>query len=329
MRLRIPLIIFVCSLFFSSSKLIAQEKNHGYLKFDMNVESALLVVDFDYNNRQNIANGDSVLLLSGTHIIDVSVADRGALSYRLLVHPDSTRTITFRFSDNKTNIGTLRRNYAAQDQFNANVFIITDEESEVYYEGNYLGTGIAPFDAPFKKQKVTVRHPDLGSKSFTIEARDFSKVYELYRKPDRATSNFLSFIPGASQYYKHQHLKAGALFAGSSILLIASSKSSKIYKREKNHFNDLLQQYNNTTDEEEAFRLGNLTENQQDVVTKADNRRRFLIGASVLVYAFNIYDALTSKPASGFKEDLPLDIYLSRELGLAGEYNSATLRVSF
>lgn len=106
-------------------------------------------------------------------------------------------------------------------------------------------------------------------------------------------------------------------------------KKKQQYNSELNTFNDLKEQYNNTNNEQTALELGDQIERQQSVVKKQDNQRIALFSLTAIIYAFNIYDALTSKPEGGYRSNTDIDFYLTNEVAGNNRYTTLSLRYDF
>lgn len=304
----------------------------GYLKFEFNTDSAHLVLDNDVVGLVKIASGDSINLLVGTHIVELYTPfDKEYLSFPY-IKQDTTITISHEFRTDNLTLRTVRNNFATADYLNANIIIITDENTNIIYEGNSVGFGFSSLNLPFGNHEIMIKNPDYGTSKIRITpnpARPLS-VFLAYKKPDKLVSRTLSFLPGTSQMYKKQILKGSLLSVSTATLLIGSIKSSKNYNNELSEFNKLKQEYNQAFTEQEALRLGDLVTKKQKLVTKYDNRRRFFIGSLILVYAYNIYDAFASHPNGGYRtKQKPLEFYLSSKNSQLGVVNSGTFKINF
>ena len=317
---------FSILIIWAHSNLLAQET--GFLKFELNIDSVVVVIDRDILTQQTVAAGDSIELVTGTHVLEVYPPfDVKTTTYRL-VYKDSTRVISYTFKTNDLSKDALNGNLASQKYFGTNFMLVVDHDSEVYLGRELLGTEFITFDSPFQNLELTVTNPDFGSKNVKFPLSPGLSIYQHYRRPSEAVTKMLTVFPGLSQIYKRQYLKGIGLTALNVGLLSATIKKTQEYRDEEQVFFSLRDQYNNAVDEEQAFVLGNLTENQQDVVTKLDNQRRILLGSTLIVYAFNIFDAFRSDPKGGYRKPKKLEFYLSQEYGVAGVINNANLKVN-
>ena len=67
-------------------------------------------------------------------------------------------------------------------------------------------------------------------------------------------------------------------------------------------FNDLVELYKKTKNEQKAFELGNQIELLQDEVKHLDSKKNLFLGTTLCLYALNIVDAFRSKPKGGFRK---------------------------
>lgn len=319
--------MFFVHFFYGWTSALAQET--GFLKFELNIDSVVVVIDRDILTQQTVAAGDSIELVTGTHVLEVYPPfDVKTTTYRL-VYKDSTRVLKYMFKTSNLSKDALHGNLASEKYFGTNFMILVDHDSEVYLGRELLGTEFVAFNSPFRNLELTVKNPDFGSKNIKLSLSPGLSIYEHYRRPSEIAAKMLSVFPGVSQLYKKQYMKGIGLTALNLGLLSATIKKTQEYNDEEQVFFSLRDQYNNAVDEEQAFILGNLTENQQDVVTKLDNQRRILLGSTLLVYAFNVFDAFRSNPKGGYRKPKKLEFYLSQEYGVAGVTNNANLKLNF
>lgn len=303
----------------------------GHIKFKFNTDSAFVVIGNDLFSAEKVASGDSLELASGTRLIKLFTPFAKSGTQYLPVYADSTITYTFNFMHSRISPETLSENIAARHHFNANVMVLTDEDSEIYYKGAYKGTGFAAFNAPEELGHVELKNPDFGSykRSLSVKERQINFV-EKYNRPQKFYSRIYAFFPGGSQAYKRQHLKAAALGIGTAGLITLAALRNAKYHNELDVFYEYKTEYENAKTEEKALQLGDLTESQHDLVNKIDNQRKFLLISGLLVYAYNIYDGITSKPKGGYaKQDKDLEFYLSQQQ-ISGQYSpTGTIRLNF
>lgn len=310
---------------------ITYGQNTGYLKFEFNTDSAYVLPNNNLLDAVKLASGDSLELKKGIRLISLQTHFDKSKSLYLQVFSDSTVTYSYSFKDKSFSPVTIIDNIAAKNYYNANVFVLTDEDSKIFYNGEYQGTGFAKFNTFGNIGDLEIKNPDFGHTKRRLNVPE-QKVRFVRNdlRPIETVSKVFSIFPGASQLYKRQHLKAALLgFSTVGLFTYAGVKSSN-YHKELDVFYKYQEDYNEAITEQEALRLGDLTESQRHKVQRLDNQRKYSMIAGLMIYGYNIYDAFKSKPAGGYaKNDKSLEFYLSQEQ-VSGIINSAgTLRYNF
>lgn len=307
--------------------------NSTYLRVTSNTDSLYLRIDDRYNKVKRIANGDSLLIKPGFRKIYVSHQHSKEWSTTKHFRAQSTTVINKEFDLNQATVSSLNNNIATKPYYDSNFLVVSDEDSKIRINGIEVDYGAAKLNLETGPVFIEIENHFTGTSRFYGEVRnlagDKAVVVNAYTKPIYGVSAFLSILPGTSQLYKQQKSKA-ALLSGSFALFGALSISrNNVYKAELDEFNTLLELYNRTTNEEEAFVLGNQLERQQSITKKRDNQRLVLFGITGAIYAFNIYDALSSKPSGGYRKNTDLDFYLGSELIDNRNYSTLTLKYDF
>lgn len=328
MKRTLKIVLLIPAIMLMSLTSSAQDT--GYLKITFEADSAFLMVDFNKSEARYISSGDSILLITGTHNIDLSHPFRGQTRGNYFTFPDSVRTINLRLPKYGITYSGLYRNRAAYNRFESNTFITTDIDTDIYFEGNYLGTGSVLTHLPVGSNSIEFRHPSFGKKKAEIKVRDEFRVTQFPILPSKQNASLFSVIPGAAQFYKRNYLRS-AIFLGVTLALTSQYLDSRsTYDTELAHFNELVETYNNAQNEEQALLLGNLAEQQEQVTKDAQNKYRSFGFAALFTYALNVADAILIKPKGGWQEKYPIEFYLSRHVDIPEEYTAtATMRVNF
>ncbi|MEQ8523400.1 DUF5683 domain-containing protein [Gracilimonas sp.] len=313
-----------------STTLYAQNKT-GFIKFEFNTDSAYVIPGNDLFEAVKLASGDSLKFTEGTRLLSFQTYFDKSKTQFIKVIGDSTVIYSHTFEKNGLSIAALSDNIAARDYYNANAMILTDEDSEIFFEGNYVGTGFAKFNTFGNIGKLTIKNPDFGISESRLNIPEQKLIFITDKlRPSKSAARFFSVFPGASQFYKRQHVKALLLGASAVTIFAAAALKSANYKEELSLFKEYQNNYENAETEQIALRFGDLAESQQSKVKKLDNQRRGLLLAGILIYGYNIYDAFTSKPAGGYlKKKRDFQFYLS-ELPISGNIGAAgTLKYNF
>ena len=330
--LELKLIRLLPFLLFVGFQMIPNSSNAqetGFFKFEFEADSAYLVFDYKGDEAVRIAPGDSIELLQGSHVIEISHPFKGNRKVFQFIYADSTRAIKIPLQKNGITFQGLHNNFAAYKAFESNAFLMTDSETEIYFRGSYLGTGSVLTSLPTGKHEFTLKHPEFGSKKANFTLGRTLRLKNMQILPSQNVSNIYSVLPGGSQFYKRQYVKGTVFTLGTVLLASQYISKRKTYNDELDYFNDLVERYNVATDEELALQLGNLAEAQQKVVEKTENQYLMLGASTILFYALNIADAWLTKPKGGWMEDIPVQVYLSQHVDIPDEYTTATVRVNF
>lgn len=313
-------------LFFGTYSIGLKAQNthgYGFLKFNLNVDSATLVANNNYYELRKIANGDSIRLFAGKNLINLSVPFDEKKEVYIPIYADSTAILSHIFKDSNLTPGAMNGNVAARYYYDANVMILTDDESEIFLDDTLMGTGFVQFIMEKKNAQVTIKNPDFGKKRFPLKIRGSRVNFrEFYRRPKKSNARFLAYFPGASQLYKRQYLKSGAFLVASYIFVKRTFDNFVEHSNEMDVFNNYTSRYEKADTPEDALLWGDLAEAQSDKIKQLDSRRKKLLLSSLIIYGLNILDAYKSHPKGGYREDQkPLEFYLS--------INTGTIRYNF
>lgn len=309
------------------------DKHSSYLKVNTNVDSLYISMLNKTRTTYKIANGDSLKIQPGVRVITLAHKKAEEIQYRRHFKDSTTIVLDHDFELSDPTVYTLTDNIATQPEYNSNLIVVSDEDSEIIINGEYYGFGATKVNMRTGPYEITIRNQYTGEHTQTgiilNNESDNAIVVDGYTKPVLGFARLLSVIPGTSQIYKRQKMK-GYLLSSSFLLsgYFAIQKKQQ-YNSEFNIFNDLKEQYNNATNEQVALELGDQIERQQSVVKNQDNQRIALFSLTAIIYAFNIYDALTSKPEGGYRSNTDIDFYLNNEVVGNNRYTTLSMRYVF
>ncbi len=326
-RVRTCLFIFLATLFIRPF-IFAQEI--GFVKFDLNVDSVSIIINNDFNGVRTISTEDSISLGKGLNLVNLSVPFDRFYEVYVQIIPGKTKVVSHEFSEKIPSKYILERNYAAARYYNVNAFIITDSDSKITVGNSTLGVGFAKFTQKIGLYSILIENEDFGTSSINYLNNDryYITLFEKYTRPEKPTAQFLSIIPGGSQFYKKQIGKSALFFSGTTVFFGVGISANNSYKKELQTFNELKEQYNNTENESLAFELGNQVEKQQKEVRRKDNMRRAFFGLGILSYSLNIFDAFKSTPDGGYRKEQPIEFYLTNNQETLGSA-SVSMRYNF
>lgn len=293
--------------------LMAQNQEFGYLKFDLNVDSAVVIINNEYFEPYKISSGDSIKLNAGRNLVNISYAFDAMYEQYIDILPNQTLVIKQKFGT-YISAQSINANSAAYYHYNADLIVLTDYDSEIYVNGEYAGTAFAKLliDAP--RAIITIKNPLYGTKQHNVNMRHSRvNVLERYNRPTAGNALKLSAIPGAAQFYKKDYLKSG-LFALSTFAVAKVVWDLSInYDDEYRMFKGFEHRYREAQTETDAVYWADLANRQLDTVQRIGNLRTALIGVGILIYAYNIFDAIKTEPRGGFQKRNSLNVYLSSE----------------
>jgi len=307
-----------------ASYLLAQDSAFVHLTF--NAETAYLVVDNDFEEILEIKTDTTIPVLAGTRYISLGIPNDQVQRFYLQIPKDSTVTREVIFPGFKISSATFNNNFASAQYYQANMMILSEPDTEIFYTDSLMGTGFAIINS--EDRFPTFRLVDNLGRVKNVEAAQTGQftVIEKYVRPEKYASRTMSFIPGASQFYKRQPLKGSAFILGTlgftSLYIIENSA----YKDEEIDYFNGLDEYRITENEETALILGDQLERQANTLNQMDNRRRLYLSLALLTYAANIYDAFTSTPRGGFSDPKPFDFYIQGTTVGGSPVSTATLK---
>jgi len=305
----ILIILFACCLLICQERSFSQDLNpenpSGYLRINVtDLDSVYVVINDNFNAVFNIASGDTLTLATGTTKVRIIKKYYQDLVTTVKIQEGEIRrlgTQLMPLSGREIEKQSLRSSYARLF-WEANNFILSDPETDLFVNGEYVGTHFAKIDT-VGTFDVTGIHSSGATftKTFMANAESPFHFHQKHVKPSRATSWSMSILPGGSQFYKKQTLKG---FAFTALTLggaaLAYSYESR-YQESFEEFGMLNNMYRSTDNPYDAIQLGFEAEKAYNrSVSLSKTRNRILYGTA-LVYFINIVDGFMA-PAIGFRE---------------------------
>ncbi|MCP9290476.1 PEGA domain-containing protein [Gracilimonas sediminicola] len=256
------------------------------------------MVDKKFENPHLIKRGDSVRINPGKSHITVVWRTINDHSFTINAKPGETvgRQIVHTFppypkTSYKAIIGE------------PNLTIITDPNSSIYFDGEYVGEHIAKVVALTGKHKLVIKHPEFGSLTKRIDTKIYEQTHiERYNKSPSDLSFATQLLPGAAYVSKKQNYRAGVtygLLAGLSIQLF---RQQKAYTNKKNEFSNWKQLYNRSQTTEELIEYREKAEKAQRNLDKISEKfNAYLLGLGA-VYIISTLDGIR-KPRQGYKHN--------------------------
>ncbi len=277
--------------------MLLQPQDSASVRFQLRVPQAMLMVDEDTASVRRITSRDTLTFRTGSYrfrIIHPSYLDR-VLDVDLSAVQDTVIRIGFP--------GQTIGEYAGFTSWyplrnGHNVYVETDDETEIWLDGESLGVGHVWYNLPIDSLSHTLRlvHKDfrVTEHPFTFHPRRSMHVVD-YLLPDRRVSQALSLLPGGTQFYERDKRK-GAVFAGVVTGGILSGMYlTDRYKRKNNEYLFTRERYRNAG-EAEAEALGNKTDNLRSQAAILGLLRDVSFGAAAVMYVGSVVDALIPHP---------------------------------
>jgi len=282
---------------------INPENSFGYLKVEVrDLDSVYVAINDNFDSVLKIASGDTLSLMPGTAKVRIIKEYYLDVVRAFEIKEGEIRSIVTQLLPVRGSKPLSRRSSYPRLFWAANNFILSDPDTDLFVNGKYVGSHYARIDTvgKFEVQGVHTSGAEF-TKTFNSEAGTPFHFHQKHLKPSRSNARLLSFLPGGSQLYKKQNLKAvsfsAAIIAGAAL---ASSYEFQ-YQNSISEFNELNTKYKSANNAEEAFRLGSEAEVAHDrSVRLSKNRNRVLYGVGV-VYLVNIVDGFIA-PAIGYRD---------------------------
>ncbi len=319
--------------YYNRDKIEEIDYKNTYLKVVTNTDS-LYVRSTDYENSiRRIASGDSILYKPGNRMISISHPFAEEFKTREVIEEGKTTVIEHRFRLREPSTVTLSDNLATRPHYGSNLIIVSDDDSEININGEYLGLGAVKLNYRTGPVDVLINNPSTGKQSYSGNITNLPAekaiVINAYTKPVKSLSQVLGILPGLSQWYKRQRLKSALISGGFLALGGITMERNAQYNREISEFNRIKRLYNRADTEERALEFGMQLENQHSITKRVDNQRIVFLGLTSIVYMYNLYDALFNEPKSGFRKKTDIGFYFQQNSISDQPFTSMTLKYAF
>lgn len=286
----------------SDSTSIDESDKFGYLQLSVtDQDSFYVVINNRFDEAMEIASGDSIELEAGR--IHFRIVKRYYMDVQRFVTIEANKTkkvgtnlIQVRGDDNRGRRSSYPRLF-----WEGNNFVLSDPNTDLYIDGEYTGTQYVVVDTT-REFEIRGVHPSGKefSASFMPDGGVSFNLHQRYVKPSRSKARALSMLPGGSQFYKGQRLRAIAVsLATLGGAALAYSYETR-YQDSMDTYNRLNIKYKSSRNPEEAYVLGNEAEEAySESVSLAKTRNRFIYGTA-LVYVANIIDGFIA-PSIGYR----------------------------
>ncbi|WP_340105269.1 DUF5683 domain-containing protein [Rhodohalobacter sp. 8-1] len=284
----------------------------GYLKISVSdIEKFHVVLNNRFEDAKEVASGDSIEIEAGRHHYRIVKQYYMDVQRFVNIEADSVFHVSTRLLSSRGNELLSRRSSYPRLFWESENFILTDPETDIYVNGEYAGTHYATVDTAGSFD-VRMSHPSgrEATAQFTPAGGVPFNFFENHLKPSKSKARYLSFIPGGSQFYKKQPLKAIAFLAATVGTAALAYSAENRYQNRISDFNRLSREYKAAGNPQEAYLLGNEAEGAfNESVSIAKTRNRIIYGTA-LIYLTNIVDGFLA-PSIGFRDNSrTIDPYL-------------------
>lgn len=290
-------------------------RRFGFVTLSTNLANFIVVLDEVYSSPIYAVNNDTLRVPVGKHRILIT-SDR-TLDYESdhEISPDTIVSISIGFDTSRSTTQLRRLSSYARIVRKGTLEVVTDEDSDILLNREFMGRGYAIIDAPAGPHLLVTRHPGLGEKEQTVIAKKnrLARI-ELYNRPTKMFMLTSCLVPGLNQFHKNENVKGVAILLLSAGSLGAGYAYGNVFKEKNDAYSKSLDAYEKATTETDAARLGSEVSDRYDAVLKTSRIRNgfFLIAAAVFVY--NVIDAF-SEPEYGYRKPREIPFAVSWESG--------------
>jgi hypothetical protein len=281
----------------SDSLASQRSTNMGSLRILTNLDTLFMVVDSNFAAAIPVRDSALVELSEGIH--DVVLLHRQIEDFKSKVRilPDSIRDYKAIFKRLSRTQEDFSRSGYPRVIHNANLLILTDDESKIFVDSLYVGTGMLKSMLPKGVHRIMTESEKAGTTNREVTVSDaYLAVREMYNRVPAFTYGFGSAIPGGGQYFKNQYLKSGLLFCVTTGLWATSYMNHRQYVSDNDEYLRLREEYTKAATETDAMRLGTMVQSQYDRSRRTARNRIWLLLAGSAVYLYSVLDAIISPP---------------------------------
>jgi hypothetical protein len=294
----IRLLLSVLFLLIYATTLVAQSDS-AFVKIELQGDDNFLVINSDYNNCIPFNSSDSIAVSKGIHSLKIISKFYQDINTSVQIEENETKKLKlYPIFLEKDSERETRSSYA-RCFWDSNVFIISDYDSDLYFEGEKIVTETSRFMLPDGFYQTTATLGDISStKKITVS--DNFQVVENYIRHDKSTIYRRSLLPGYAQFSKREQLK-GSLFATlSSGLVFSAIYNEHRVKQKSSDYEQLRLQYITTRDPNRILEIIQESEQTMDDIDRYKKIRNYSIIGLGVTYVLNLIDG-RRPPEFGFR----------------------------
>ncbi|MEQ8523398.1 PEGA domain-containing protein [Gracilimonas sp.] len=268
----------------------------AWVKVVADLDEYYVVIDKDFENAHLVNRGDSLQVEPGVRHITVVWKT---------IHDQS---FTTRAKTGKTNEIRVYHTFPSYPRSShetiarqTNLFIATDENSDVYINGEYSGKHLVKTLLNPGTHQLRIEHPDFGvlEKRVEVNSQNITKVARFNENP--STLPFaMKLLPGAEYIASRRYKRATITYLGLGLLTANLIRQDMAYSKKLSKYNELEVLYQNAQTSEEAIihrRNALSAKNKLDQISNNFNLTLLISGG---LYLISTLDAFR-KPKSGYR----------------------------
>ncbi len=272
------------------------DAQQGYIQVTTNLDNFYLVLNHDYENVALYKRNDKIPAEVGFNHVRLIWEGMNDFEDIILIQEDQVfeirPVIDFDEFPDKSSLSIVR-NYR-------NLSIYTDEQSEIYINNTYLGTGLVSGMLNPGVYEMKIVHPKRGvlEKELIVRQAKYNEIFRFNEDPNQIIKPF-RILPGFGYYANGEVGKAATTWMATSILVFNVWVQNRSYERAQNNYDELVLKYDNET------RADRFTQLRSDIDAQIDriDERRIKLNTSIiatgLFYAFTTYRGF-QKPKRGY-----------------------------
>lgn len=306
--------ILLCNISFAQNETAS-------IKIETLAESGFIIFDDNFNQCTPFNNGDVISIPTGDIQIRVTYADYADSNIRISLDPDQEQTL--KLSPLKISKDSQKQKLSSYARcfWGDNVFIFSDQQSTIYFEGEPIGTKHVRVSAPANN------YYDIGIEMNGERIND--RVYitnklntvHQYFAPKRSTIYKRSFVPAYAQFSKREPVKGSVIIGLSASMVASAFYFNHKVGTEGDHYNELRESYNSAQSTEELLLILQESEQSLDTIDKYKRYRTYSLIGLATTYVINIVDGFRP-PKLGFRnEKLSINPHISLDKSLIPQAN--------
>ncbi len=281
------------------------------LVFNFNVDTAFVQFGQSKPIVQKVANGDTLKVKNGFYHIYLSYPTNKDVYITQNVLRDSTYSFSHNFDLTKKEIDLTSNNISVKYLLGGDIVVLTDSDSEIYVDENYLGEEFAVFSIDNKSAKLKVKNNRYYDKISKISKRDkvqieFSSFYQYKRG-----FNAYEALPGFSYIKEKKYGKMALVISGLAVSTGLFFHYENEYSSQLPEYNSLRSLYLEQESETLAKALGLRMQEKANEMESVNLKRNLALGGIIAVLTIDVIDKFRINKRSKTPGDKGLDFFVT------------------